>query len=192
MDDGRTEPMGRAEIMAWRKSERERLIAARLALPAETRAAVSVAIAADITRKIGDFRGRTVSFYWPFRGEPDLRDLMAAVTAGGGRSLLPVVVAKGEPLVFRPWQAGEPLTRGIWNIPIPETDETALPDVVIAPLVGFDSENYRLGYGGGFFDRTLAALPHRPVVFGVGYALQRLESIHPLAHDIPMDEIVLG
>lgn len=178
------------DVNRWRKSERERLIAERLAVPAETRARQGEAIAATVLAEIGDLQGRIVSAYWPFRGEPDLRPLLAAVVAGGGRTALPVVMEKGRPLEFHLWQAGEPLTRGVWNIPVPAEHRPAMPDIVIAPVVGYDPACYRLGYGGGFFDRTLAALPARPRVIGVGHSAARLATIYPQLHDIAMDVIV--
>jgi len=180
----------RAEVMAWRKSERERLIAARLAAGAEQREAWSAAIAESLLRIIGPIDGRIVSAYWPFRGEPDLRPFMRRVTELGGTCALPVVIEKAMPLAFRSWAEGQPLARGVWNIPVPAGGAPVVPDVAIAPVVGFDRQCYRLGYGGGFFDRTLAALTPRPRVFGVGYELQALETIHPLDHDIPMLAIV--
>src|SRR5690606_24922582 len=102
----------------------------------------------------------------------------------------PVVVEKARPLVFRAYRPGDRLEKGVWNIPIPADGDPVIPDIVIAPLVGVDVRNYRLGYGGGFFDRTLAALPKRPLVIGVGYEMQRIATIHPQPHDIPMDRIV--
>lgn len=182
----------RPAIMAWRKAERTRLIEARLALPQDARAEASRHIAVELERRLGPPGSLRVSFYWPFRGEPDLRPFATRVTEGGGTAYLPVVVEKGQPMIFRPWAPGGALTRGIWNIPVPDTEEVGTPEVVIAPLVGFDARNYRLGYGGGFFDRTLAGLSPRPCVIGVGYGLQHLETIHPLPHDIPMDEILVA
>ena len=79
---------------------------------------------------------------------------------------------------------------GVWNIPIPDTRERVTPRLLLAPVVGFDPQRYRLGYGGGYFDRTLAALSGARTVIGVGYDTQALATIHPLAHDIPMDRIV--
>ena len=178
------------EIAAWRKAERERLIALRLALPAGTRAAMSSAIASHLDATLGDLSGKLVSLYWPFRGEPDLRSWMETVAARGSRTALPVVVAKAQPLVFRAWKAGDPLEKGVWNIPVPASGEAVQPDIVIAPLVGFDGAHYRLGYGGGFFDRTIASMPVQPRVIGVGYGLQKIATILPQPHDIPMDEIV--
>lgn len=178
------------DVNRWRKSERERLIAARLAVPAETRALHGEAIAAGVLAEIGDLTGRIVSAYWPFRGEPDLRPLLQTVAERGGRTALPVVVEKGRPLDFHLWQAGEALSRGVWNIPVPAAQRPCLPDIVIAPVVGYDPTCYRLGYGGGFFDRTLAAMPKKPRVIGVGYSAARLATIYAQPHDIAMDVIV--
>ncbi len=179
-----------AQIRQWRKAERERLIAARLAVSAATRTEMAQRIADGLDRVIGDPSGRMVSLYWPFRGEPDLRPWMASVNARGGRTALPIVVDKGRPLVFKPYKAGDKLEKGVWNIPIPAEGDPVYPDVVISPIVGVDPANYRLGYGGGFFDRTLAAMPAKPLVIGIGYELQRIPTIYPQAHDIAMDRIV--
>jgi 5,10-methenyltetrahydrofolate synthetase len=181
-----------ADIAAWRKSERERLIAARMALSQEERHSLGTAIAARLDQVAGPVAGKKISLYWPFRGEPDLRGWMETVDARGGTCLLPLVVAKGQPLKFRAWKAGDPLERGVWNIPYPAKGPDAAPDIVIAPLVGFDPGCYRLGYGGGFFDRTLAGLAARPLIIGVGHDIQKIATIHPLPHDIPMDVIITG
>lgn len=178
------------DVNRWRKAERERLIAGRLAVPAEVRAGWTEAIAAGVLAEIGDVAGRIVSAYWPFRGEPDFRPFMEEIAARGGRTALPVVTGKGQPLEFHLWQAGEPLSRGVWNIPVPAESRPCLPDIVIAPVVGYDPAGYRLGYGGGFFDRTLAAMPARPRVIGIGYSAARVPTIYPQMHDIPMDLIV--
>ena len=187
--DIRSFPMDPA-VREWRKGERERLIAARLAIPAERRAAMAQEIASRLDAMIGDLAGRMVSLYWPFRGEPDLRPWLASINERGGRTALPIVVEKAKPLVFRAYRPGERLEKGVWNIPVPVDGEIVIPDVTIAPLVGFDGQNYRLGYGGGFFDRTLASLPKKPLVVGVGYEMQGIATIHPQPHDIPMDRIV--
>lgn len=178
------------EVARWRKAERARLIDERLAMDVEERKARSERIAAGLDLAIGKVNGLVVSAYWPFRGEPDLRNWMIKVIEHGGRIALPVVIEKGRPLEFRIWSPGDPLERGIWNILVPSRGPSIYPDVVIAPVVGFDEAKYRLGYGGGFFDRTLAALPRSPVVVGVGYMPSRIRTIYPQAHDIAMDVIV--
>ena len=178
------------DVRRWRKAERERLIAARLEIPAATRAEMAAEIADGLDAAIGDVAGKLVSLYWPFRGEPDLRPWMALVNERGGRTALPMVIEKGQPLVFRAYRNGDRLEKGVWNIPIPAEGEPVFPDIVIAPVVGVDPQRYRLGYGGGFFDRTLAALPRKPLAIGIGYAMQRIPTIYPQPHDIPMDVVV--
>lgn len=116
---------------------------------------------------------------------------MARLAERGGRTALPVCVKRAAPMIFRAWAQGKPLERGVWNIPVPpETAETVIPDIVIAPVVGFDGENYRLGYGGGYFDRTLANLSAKPRVIGAGYACAKMPTIYPQSYDVPMDMIV--
>lgn len=178
------------DVLRWRKAERERLIATRLAIPAEERARMAERIAGGVDALVGDPKGRIVSLYWPFRGEPDFRPWIASITERGATAALPVVVEKGRPLIFRAYKPGDKLEKGVWNIPIPAEDRQVIPDVVLSPVVGFDPQNYRLGYGGGFFDRTLAALPAKPLVIGVGYSSQAIPTIYAQPHDIPMDRIV--
>jgi 5,10-methenyltetrahydrofolate synthetase len=180
----------RADVLRWRKAERERLIEARLAIPVAERQSHSLEIAALLDRELGDLSGRTVSAYWPIRGEPDLRPWLERVSARGGICALPVVIEPRAPLVFRSWHPGARMERGFWNIPVPADGAEVTPDIVIAPFVGFDGHCYRLGYGGGYFDRTLAARPVKPRVAGVGYAYAAIATIHPLPHDIAMTIIV--
>ncbi len=182
---------GPGDLNGWRKAERERLIALRMAIPAAERAELGERVAAHLEELIGDPAGLVVSAYWPFRGEPDLKPMLARLREKGAITALPVVVKKAHPLVFRQWQSGDRLERGVWNIPIPADGAEVVPDIAIAPVVGYDPQCYRLGYGGGFFDRTLASLlPHKPRLFGVGYTAQAIRTIHPQAYDIPMDAVV--
>ncbi|WP_018427798.1 5-formyltetrahydrofolate cyclo-ligase [Hoeflea sp. 108] len=179
-----------AEVRRWRKAERARLIEHRLEVSADARTAMAGLIAQGLDKIVGDVAGRLVSLYWPFRGEPDLRPWLASVNARGGKTALPIAIQLGRPLTFKAYAPGDKLERGVWNIPVPATGPEVIPDIVIAPLVGFDGSGYRLGYGGGFFDRTLAALPRKALVIGIGYELARLPTIYPQPHDIPMDRIV--
>lgn len=179
-----------SDVSRWRKAERKRLIDERLALAPDVREARSARIASALDQTIGRFSGRIVGTYWPFRGEPDLRNWGIRVIERGGRIALPVVIQKGWPLEYRIWTPGDPLERGIWNILVPRRGPAVQPDIVIAPVVGFDESRYRLGHGGGFFDRTLAIMPRKPLIIGVGYAQSRIRTIYPQPHDIPMDVIV--
>jgi len=179
-----------ADVKRWRTAERRRLIASRVAIPTEDRRRYAERIARELDASLGDVFGRVVTAYWPFRGEPDLLDWADGLRARGAMFALPVVTAAQAPLSFRPWHRGVPVTAGVWNIPVPADGANVVPDIVIAPLVGFDRACYRLGHGGGYFDRTLASLVRRPLVIGVGYSRLALTTIHPQAHDIPMDLII--
>ena len=183
-------PMDWSDVQRWRETERARLLAARLAIPPAARRAKDLAIAANLEAILGDVAGRVVSAYQAIDGEPELDQLLQRLVGSGARTALPVVVAPGRPLLFRAWAPGEPLERGIRGIAVPRPDaEAVVPDILIVPVVGFDSACHRLGHGGGFFDRTLAAMPHRRII-GVGYAQAAIATIHPQPHDIPMDIVV--
>lgn len=179
-----------SDVARWRKAERKRLLDTRIALDVAKRHESANRIAVALEHTLSNLGGRTVSLYWPFRGEPDLRGFASRVIEQGGRVVLPVVIRRDWPLEFRIWSPGEPLERGMWDILVPARGPSVQPDIVVAPMVGFDEANYRLGYGGGFFDRTLAALPRRAFVVGVGYAASRLKTIYPQPHDVVMDAIV--
>jgi 5-formyltetrahydrofolate cyclo-ligase len=178
-----------AEVKVWRRAERERLIALRMALPLAERRAMGERITAAL-REIVTGRPGILGIYWPFRAEFDPRPLVDAFVATGRRVALPVVIDKKGPLEYRAWAPGEALVAGVWDIPIPEKRDIVLPTMVLAPVVGFDRAGYRLGYGGGYFDRTLGAMNPRPLAIGVGFAAQAIETIYPQSFDIPMDLIV--
>lgn len=192
-----TDGAERAAIMGWRKAERERLIAERLRMPVADRQAASGRICEQLDhmwRQAGRLvPGAVVSGYWPLRGEPDLRPWLGTLHEQGLVCVLPVVIEKGAPLRFRRWFPGCAMEKGFWNIPVPADPAQFVPQLLTAPVVGFDAACYRLGYGGGYFDRTLAELAAAGRswnVQGVGYAQAQLASIQPLAHDIRLHGIV--
>jgi len=182
------------ELRRWRKAERARLIAARLAPDAGTLAKYRHAIDANIECAFPGLARGTVAICWPYKNEYDARFLASRLRKCGARTALPVVVAPKQPMIFRLWTPGDAMVNGVYDIPCPATGEPVIPDVAIVPMNGFDVAGYRLGYGGGFFDRTLARLrelrPGRPVAIGVTYELARLESIDPQWFDVPMDYVV--
>lgn len=192
--DGRpcVDPEQARDVVRWRKVERERLIAARCALTEEYRREQTVAIARAVEKILATILLPTLSVYWPIRAEPDLRAWMGKLSQQGVPLALPLATALGQPLVFREWRPHARLARGLWSIPYPADGAEVLPSVVIAPLVGFDAHCYRLGYGGGFFDRTLATLNPKPLAIGVGYPSAALSTIYPQPYDIAMDWIVAG
>ncbi|MEX2518491.1 MAG: 5-formyltetrahydrofolate cyclo-ligase [Paracoccaceae bacterium] len=180
------------DVGRWRKARREELIAARLATPVAERERVAAEIGSALDAMIDFDAGPVIALYWPFKGELDLRGWMQAAIESGARIALPIVVAKAQPLIFREWTPESKLARGVWNIPVPADGAELAPDIVISPVVGFDPGCFRLGYGGGFYDRTLAAAAVRPKVIGVGLASAALPTIFPLPHDVPMDLILTG
>jgi 5-formyltetrahydrofolate cyclo-ligase len=178
-----------AAVKSWRRAERERLVTWRMGVPAAERRAWGEAVEAGL-RELLQERPGPLGVYWPFRAEFDPRPLIDWTVASGRTVALPVVVDKKGPLEYRAWRPGETLVNGVWDIPVPEKRDVVNPAIVLAPLVGFDDRCYRLGYGGGYFDRTLASLAPRPFAIGVGFEPQRIATIHPQSFDIPMDAIV--
>lgn len=177
-------------VRQWRKETRERLLAARRDLAAAARHAAASAIAATLETIVAQRRPKVFGGYWPIKSELDFRALFAKLAKAGTAVALPVVVEQNRPLEYWRWTPGAAMARGFWNIPVPALREPVTPDLVIAPLVGFDAQRYRLGYGGGYFDRTLASLAPAPYAVGVGLEMMRLATIHPQPHDIPMAAIV--
>lgn len=179
------------DVKRWRKAERLRLLNERQKLAPKVRQTLTRQLQQNLTAFLATLGTICISGYWPIRSEPDLRDVLKDVIARGGRAALPVVAERNQPLIFRAWSPGDRLERGIWNIPTPPAEaETVRPDVLLAPFLGFDGDCYRLGHGGGYFDRTLAALDCKPVVIGVGFAMAKIPTIYPQPHDIPMSVII--
>jgi 5-formyltetrahydrofolate cyclo-ligase len=181
--------MDPTEVKAWRRQERTRLIALRKGTPQATRREWGTLITAELTAFLAPRTG-ALGVFWPFRREFDPRPLIETLTAAGRVVALPVVIDRHGPLEYRAWRPGEDLVSGVWDIPIPAKRGIVIPTMVLAPLVGFDGASFRLGYGGGYFDRTLAALTPRPFAIGVGFEFQRLDTIYPQPFDIPMNLIV--
>lgn len=178
------------EVREWRRSKRTQLITRRGSLSKRTRAATRNTITSFLADAFPVLQPTVLGFYWPYKGEVNLRPFVSDCIGHGAEAALPVVVERGRPLEFWRWTLSMPLQKGIWNIPIPRAVEPVAPSVLLVPLVGFDEAGYRLGHGGGYYDRTLAGLEERPFTIGVGYEFQRLPTIHPQPHDIPMDCIL--
>ncbi len=184
--------MAAFDVAAFRQTQRQLLLAARDAAGADARAGWSDAITALLAERVAALAPRMLGFYWPHRGEYDPMPVISQVIERGGQVALPLVVAKAQPLEYRVWRPGMEMTPSpkSFGIPHPAEGPSVTPDAMLIPLLGFDGDGYRLGYGGGYFDRTLAALAPRPVTIGVGFELGRLATIYPQPHDIPMDVIV--
>jgi len=132
----------------------------------------------------------TIGFCLPIRAEVDCQSLIVKLLAAGWRATIPTVVAKDAPMQFRPWTRETPMTVDPYDLPVPMSGRGPVPDVLLLPLVACDASGYRLGYGGGYFDRTLAICAPRPFTIGVGFELAVAATIYPEAHDIPLDCLV--
>jgi 5,10-methenyltetrahydrofolate synthetase len=169
---------------------RAELIAQREGVAPPRRRAVDAGINALLEQAFTSSARRVVAFCWPYRGEVDVRFAIRRFRDSGAVAALPEVQGRGRPLQFRQWWPGVAMVPGALGIPAPAGTDLVIPDAAFVPLVGFDGAGYRLGYGGGYFDRTLAALARKPLTVGVGTEAARLPTIHPQPHDIPMDFIV--
>lgn len=179
-----------SEIKAWRKERRAELIAHRVAFGDGERQGWNERVCALLEQVVPVASGTVIGFCWPFKGEIDARFAVRHWRERGATAALPEVVEKAGPLQFSEWWPGAPMRRGVYDIPVPDGTPVRIPDIAIVPMNGFDRQGYRLGYGGGYFDRTLAALERRVLAIGVSYEALRLPTIHPQPHDIPMDFIV--
>ena len=173
---------------ARRRALRQEMAARRAALSDGEHAALSARIVAHALAVLPP--PEVAAFCWPIKNEPDVRALLARWAEDGVRTALPVVVVEDAPLRFREWTPDAPLTADFYGIPTPTTGDWLTPDLILLPLNGFDGAGYRLGYGGGYFDRTLAALAPRPLAVGVGFEINRVTSIRPEPHDQRLDWII--
>lgn len=149
----------------------------------------------DATRHLlsalANWRGRVIAGYLPIKTEIDPRDAMARLAADSPL-VVPMMPGPGQPLSFRRWTPGCALVDGGHGTLIPAAGETLVPDALIVPLLAFDLLGHRLGYGGGFYDRTLTDLRARQAVFAVGfaYAAQEMAALPVEATDARLDAVV--
>ena len=178
------------EIKARRAAMRKRAQAVREATPPFQRAAWEASIMGHLDALIGQLAPRVLAFCWPFRAEADCRGWVERWLEEDATRVaaLPAVLEKGAPLVFRRWTPGAELALDQQGIPFPAHGEAVHPDVALVPLNAFDARGYRLGYGGGYFDRTLAVM--RMITVGVGFELGRENDVLPQAHDRAMNWLV--
>lgn len=178
------------EIKAWRVQQRVALIGRREALSKAERARFNERITAQLEQGFFMLSQAVVGLCWPYRGEFDGRFIARRWRGQGATTALPEVTGKAQPLIFRKWWPGAPMRSGVYGIPVPDATEIVVPDALLVPMNAFDQQGYRIGYGGGFFDRTLAALRPVPLAIGVSFEMLRVETIYPQAHDVPMDFVV--
>jgi 5-formyltetrahydrofolate cyclo-ligase len=176
-------------VWAWKKYKRLELLGRRAAMSPEDHRLKSASILKELARLEAYFSG-IIAFYFPFRGEIDVLPLMEKLFSSGYVTAFPVVLTQRTALQFRAWAPGCALLRGVYGIPHPAQGAIVEPDTFIVPLVGFDAQFYRLGYGGGFYDRTFAATTKVVRSIGIGFEAARVDTIHPQEFDIPMDVLI--
>ncbi len=183
-------PVEPGQLRAWRTQLRTRLLRERAALSPALQAAASGRIFDRLTSAFPQIWTKTVGLYWPMRGELDLTRVVGRIRSAGGTTALPVVTRKNAPLEFHGWNPDVLLIRDACGIPCPPPGISVEPEVLLVPALGFDAGCYRLGYGGGYYDRTLAVLSPRPLTIGIGFEFGRIATIYPQPFDIPLDFIV--
>ncbi len=179
-----------ANRSAVRADLRRAKIAARVALPPPVHARHSARIEAHLARLLARLAPRVLGFCWPICGEVDCRGLATRTIEAGGRACLPLVLKPGAAMAFREWRPDCAMAVDRHGIHYPAAGAELIPDVLLMPVNAFDAEGFRLGYGGGYFDRTLAALKPPPLAIGVGFELARVATTHPGVHDIALDAVV--
>ncbi|MDI4664920.1 5-formyltetrahydrofolate cyclo-ligase [Xanthobacter autotrophicus] len=182
------------DIAAEKKRLRALALGRRAAMGDERRAEASRAAAAHALAAVGAVDGRTMALFAPFRDEIDTAPLADALRAAGAVTALPVIVARDRPLLFRRWDTDTALVpTGPFRIPEPGPEAPELvPDVLLVPLAAFDRRGFRVGYGAGFYDRTLAVLRAQRSVRAIGFAFacQEVEHVPAEGHDEPVDMMV--
>lgn len=170
---------------------RRELLSRRHALSSSERLLWDAAIGKQLLAWCQQQRPASIGLFWPIQAEPDLLTYYRDLAQLGAALSLPVVQAAGRPLRYARWQPGEPTVRGALGVPVPATLEwVELPESILIPCVGHNTQGFRLGYGGGFYDRTLACQP-RPYALGISYPVLETEFAVD-AHDIALDQILTG
>jgi 5,10-methenyltetrahydrofolate synthetase len=191
MSPSQQPPEHAAKSAAFRAGLRREKLAARSALDAATLTTLSARVEAHLDALLAELPYGHIAFCAAIRNEFDAAPLVGRLIRRGWRASMPVAVVPADAMVFRPWAPDMPMAVDPYGIPIPaDTADAGIPDVLLLPLVAFDAAGFRLGYGGGYFDRTLAALHPRPLAVGVGFDLAQVPSIDPDAHDQRLDAAV--
>ena len=183
--------MGDAGIEHAKAAMRAKAHAMRDAMWPDRRAEASRVAAAHFFEGVALTSGQMVAAYWPIRDELDVKPVLTRLMDDGQPVCLPVVVGDGLPLELRLWQPGAALyPSGFGTLAPDELAPIVEPDMILMPLLGFDKHGTRLGYGGGYYDRTLTRLTKKPKLVGFAFALQEFDHIPRDNHDVPLDAVV--
>ncbi|KQX40469.1 hypothetical protein ASD04_07570 [Devosia sp. Root436] len=170
---------------------RIRARAARALLDHSERADAAKAAAQHFFDGITLAASDVVAAYWRIRDELDCQPILVKLMDSNQTVVLPVVLGPEQPLDLRIWEQGASLYEsGFGTLAPSELAPKAEPDIVIMPLLAFDGRGTRLGYGGGYYDRTLAAMTKKPKLIGLAFAAQELDRIPREPHDVPLDAVV--
>ncbi|MGZ9058503.1 MAG: 5-formyltetrahydrofolate cyclo-ligase [Burkholderiaceae bacterium] len=173
---------------AGRKLQRAQLLEMRAALGDRPR------LEAGLQHRVADWLVsagvHTLGFYFPIRGEPDLRTVVSTWLASDTRHVAALPVIDGRTLQFHTWTSDAPMQTSNFGIPVPAQGRVVQPECLLIPCVGFDQHRFRIGFGGGYYDRTLAELVPFPLVVGIAFEASRLASIDPQPHDVRMDVVI--
>jgi 5,10-methenyltetrahydrofolate synthetase len=173
---------------AARKLQRERALALRNDL--SDRAGKEGSLRDRVARWLASAEVHAVGFYWPVRGEPDLRLTLTEWLAGDARRIAALPCVDGETLAFHQWHPDGAMRAGEFGIPVPAHGRVVQPDCLLIPCVAFDNARFRLGYGGGFYDRTYATLVPWPLSVGIAFDATRVDTIDPEPHDMQLDVVL--
>jgi len=180
-----------ATIEEAKAALRVRAHAQRAGIGHDLRAAAGKAVARHFFDGIVLDPGAIVAAYWPIRDEVDCQPIIVRLMDSAQPLCLPVVLGEDQPLQLRLWEDGTALYPAGFGTLAPEDGAPVVePDIILMPLLGYDRHGTRLGYGGGYYDRTLASLGKRPRLVGLAFSSQELSDIPREAHDIPLDAIV--
>ncbi len=173
-----------------KKELRKSLLNLRDSIPDNLKIDSDKKISKSLSKFISNLDG-PISFYWPMKNEFDPTHIILNWLLKGKRcAALPVIVKKNSPMKFLNWNSNTVLYKGIFNLPVPPISAPEVkPSIIIIPCVGFDSNNYRLGYGGGYYDRTLVNFKDAKKI-GVCYEACRVKNLEKDEHDIPMDFVI--
>jgi len=173
---------------AKRKLQRTRLIEARKALA--DREQLEAALQVRVAQWLRQAGVHSVGYYFPIRGEPDLRGVIERWLALDAHHVAALPVVRRDELEFHAWSADAPLLSGSFGIPVPAHGRVVQPECLLVPCVAFDRQRFRLGYGGGYYDRTLANLAPWPMVVGIAFDISKVDSIDAEPHDVSMDVVL--